>query len=218
MHAACSFGFKFGGYMDWPWGHTSSCPCSVCSTLRRICGSIRRGGSAPGFLEFTTRELRGLWGSLEDFLDRIPIPPCTGERLGQLKSEGGTAPPAPASGREANPSAGVTPETPKKEASTPGEKKKDSAPALPLPGLSIAPKASSVSSRARSSGTSRRREEDREGDRRVKPERVSRSRKRRTKDRKKDRSRSRRRRRVSPSREPETVEVKVQCEPFTVIT
>ena len=178
--------------MDWPWGHTASCPCTVCSSLRKI---------------------RASWGSLEDYIDRQPLP-CTGEALNNLKREVGTAPPEPPTTVASESGKGASSKAPVTTEILGTASQADRAPPAPLPGLRIAPKASSVSSRALSSEASRRGGAGTGERREVKPERKSRSRRRKSqKSKRKDTSRSRRRRRGHSDRRGETVEVKV--EPFS---
>ena len=196
--------------MDLPWGHAITCPCTACSTLKRVCATVRRGGASVAFLDFATRELRQVWGSLEDFIDRLP--PSHREVTGTAAAAGGTAPPPKAlsvatssidRGRDETSAIG------KHSGTT--EDKRETATSEPL-GLTSAPKASSVSSRTRSSRPSSRNPEGAGTSSRVKEERPSsRSRARkRHKSKRKERSRSRRTRRRSKSRKEDTIEVKVE--------
>ena len=185
--------------MDGPWGHLVTCPCSLCSCLRRLCQCVARFSAHPGFLEYATRELRVVWGSLEDYADRIPPGPKGGETG---LPTGGTAPPPTAFPAPAAPAVPPNPGQDLGVGTGLGKSRAEE----PLPGLTAAPKASSTSG-ARSSEPPRaprkRRSEDRDRRRRASTSREK-------KHRKKDKSGIKKEKKRSRSERPDTVEVKVE--------
>ena len=77
-HELIPFLNSFGLRALWMWGHSTSCPCTICLTLPRIHYLIQCGSALPGFVETTGERVRVWEADLRDEIYRrtnLPPPP-----------------------------------------------------------------------------------------------------------------------------------------------